>query len=407
MTSFIAAVYDLGMHPLASTIDVAAVRAGFPAIDDRRVFLDNPGGTQAHRSVYDAIEGYYRDMNANLGGPFPTSRASDAMLEDARAAAAEFLGAGSAAEIAFGANMTTLTMHASRILCRGLGPGDEILVTGLDHDANVAPWMLAATDRGVTIRQAGIDTETCLVDVDDFAAKLTGRTRVAAFGWASNGAGTINDVARLTALCREAGAISYIDAVHYAPHGAIDVSALGCDFLVCSAYKFFGPHVGLLYGRSELLEKHRPYKVRPAPDEPPHSWETGTINLEGIAGTAAAIRYLQGLGMEQVAAYERELSTRLLEGLEAIAGVTVYGTRDLDRRCPTYVFNVAGKHPAEVSAALGEREIFVWDGNYYALELMQRLGIDDSGGAVRVGAVHYNTPAEIDAFLEVVAGLAD
>jgi cysteine desulfurase family protein (TIGR01976 family) len=406
MTSFIAAVYDLRMNRLASTIDLAAVRAGFPSIDDRRVFLDNPGGTQVHRSVYDAVEGYYRDMNANLGGPFSTSRATDAMLEDARAVAAEFLGAASGSEIVFGANMTTLTMHASRILCRGLGPGDEILVTGLDHDANVAPWMLAASDRGVTIRQAGIDTETCLVDVDDFACKLTGRTRVAAFGWASNGAGTINDVARLTALCREAGAVSYIDAVHYAPHGAIDVAALGCDFLVCSAYKFFGPHVGLLYGRAELLHQQRPYKVRPAPDDPPHSWETGTINMEGIAGTAAAIRYLRRLGLDQVAAYERELSARLLEGLEGIAGVTVYGTRDLDRRCPTYVFNVAGKHPAEVSAALGERDIFVWDGNYYALELMQRLGIEDSGGAVRVGAVHYNTAAEIDSFLEVVASLA-
>jgi selenocysteine lyase/cysteine desulfurase len=186
----------------------------------------------------------------------------------------------------------------------------------------------------------------------------------------------------------------------------MDVAAWDCDFACCSAYKFFGPHVGLLYGRAELLEQHRPYKVRPAPDEPPHSWETGTINMEGIGGTAAAIRYLSGLGIDQVAAYERELSTRLLEGLEGIAGVTVYGTRDLDRRCPTYVFNVAGKHPAEVSAALGERDIFVWDGNYYALELMQRLGIEDSGGAVRVGAVHYNTPAEIDAFLEVVASLA-
>ncbi len=394
------------MNPIASTIDVAAVRAGFPSIDDRRVFLDNPGGTQVHRSVYEAVEGYYRDMNSNLGGPFATSQATDAMLEEARAAAAGFLGAASGAEIVFGANMTTLTMHASRILTRGLGPGDEILVTGLDHDANVAPWMLAAVDRGVTVRQAGIDAESCLVDVDDFASKLTGRTRVAAFGWASNGAGTVNDVARLAALCRETGAISYVDAVHYAPHGTIDVGAIGCDFLVCSAYKFFGPHVGVLYGRAELLAQHRPYKVRPAPDEAPHSWETGTINMEGIAGTAAAIRYLTGLGMEQVTVYERELSARLLEGLEGIAGVIVYGTRDLDRRCPTYAFNVAGRHPAEVSAALGERDIFVWDGNYYALELMQRLGIEDSGGAVRVGAVHYNTPAEIDAFLEGVAALA-
>jgi cysteine desulfurase family protein (TIGR01976 family) len=406
MTSFIAAVYDLRMSQLASTIDVAGIRAGFPSIDGDRVFLDNPGGTQVHRSVYDAVESYYRESNANLGGPFVTSKASDRILEEARAEAAAFLGAASGSEIVFGANMTTVTMHASRILCRGLGPGDEILVTGLDHDANVAPWMLAASDRGVTIRQAGIDTESCLVDVDDFASKLSGRTRVAAFGWASNGAGTINDVARLAALCREAGALSYIDAVHYAPHGAIDVSAIGCDFLVCSAYKFFGPHVGILYGRSALLEQHRPYKVRPAPDEPPHSWETGTINLEGIAGTAAAIAYLRGLGIDRVAAYERELSARLLEGLEGIAGVTVYGTRDLDRRCPTYAFNVAGKHPAAVSAALADRNIFVWDGNYYALELMQRLGIDDSGGAVRVGAVHYNTIEEIDAFLEGVASLA-
>ena len=354
MTSFIAAVYDLRMSQLASTIDVAGIRAGFPSIDGDRVFLDNPGGTQVHRSVYDAVESYYRDSNANLGGPFVTSKASDRILEEARSEAAAFLGAASGSEIVFGANMTTLTMHASRILCRGLGPGDEILVTGLDHDANVAPWMLAASDRGVTIRQAGIDTETCLVDVDDFASKLSGRTRVAAFGWASNGAGTINDVARLAALCREAGALSYIDAVHYAPHGAIDVGTIGCDFLVCSAYKFFGPHVGILYGRSELLAQHRPYKVRPAPDEPPHSWETGTINLEGIAGTAAAIGYLRGLGIDRVSAYERDLSARLLEGLESIAGVTVYGTRDLDRRCPTYAFNVAGQHPAAVSAALAE-----------------------------------------------------
>jgi selenocysteine lyase/cysteine desulfurase len=382
MTSFIAAVYDLRMSQLASTIDIAGIRAGFPSIDGDRVFLDNPGGTQVHRSVYDAVESYYRESNANLGGPFVTSKASDRILEEARSEAAAFLGAGSGSEIVFGANMTTLTMHASRILCRGLGPGDEILVTGLDHDANVAPWMLAASDRGVTIRQAGIDTESCLVDVDDFASKLSGRTRVAAFGWASNGAGTINDVARLTALCREAGALTYIDAVHYAPHGAIDVSAIGCDFLVCSAYK-----------------------VRPAPDEPPHSWETGTINLEGIAGAAAAIGYLRGLGIDRVAAYERDLSARLLEGLEGIAGVTVYGTRDLNRRCPTYAFNVAGKHPAAVSAALAERNIFVWDGNYYALELMQRLGIDDSGGAVRVGAVHYNTIDEIDAFLDGVASV--
>jgi cysteine desulfurase family protein (TIGR01976 family) len=390
----------------APTLDIAAVRAGFPSIRPGRVFLDNPGGTQAHASVYAAIAAYFDEANANLGGPFATSVASDAMLAAARDRAARFLGATWPEEIVFGANMTTLTMHAARILMRQLGPGDEVLVTGLDHDANVAPWMLAASDRGVTVRQAGIDMDACTVDVEQFASLLSSRTRIAAFGWASNGAGTINDVERLVALCRDAGAMSYVDAVHYAPHGRIDVAALGCDFLVCSAYKFFGPHVGVLYGRRDLLARHRPYKVRPAPDEPPHSWETGTINLEGIAGTDAAMRYLEELGMDRVAAYERDLSRRLVDGLEAIAGVTLYGTRDLDRRCPTAVFTVEGRTPAEVSATLAGDGIFVWDGNYYALELMQRLGLEESGGAVRVGAVHYNTAEEVELFLEAVAAVA-
>ena len=369
------------------------------------MYLDNPGGTQVHRSVYEAVTGFYERANANLDGPFETSILAGDVLADARAAGAWFLGAGSSDEIIFGANMTTLTMHASRILLRELGAGDEVLVTGLDHDANVAPWLLAAADRGVTIRQAEIDLDRCLVDEDDFAAKLSDRTRVAAFGWASNGAGTVNNVERLTQLARDAGAITYVDAVHYGPHGPIDVSQLGVDFLVCSAYKFFGPHVGMLYGRAELLERHRPYKVRPATDRPPASWETGTVNLEGIAGTAAAIRYLEAIGMDAIAAYERTLTVQLLEGLDALPKVTLYGTRDLDHRVPTAVFNVAGRSPAEVAQVLGERGIFVWDGNYYALELMQRLGLEDSGGAVRVGAVHYNTPAEIDLFLEAVSGL--
>ena len=355
--------------------------------------------------MIEAVTDYYVRANANLGGPFETSVLSEQVLTEARTAAAEFLGAESPEEIIFGANMTTLTMHASRTLLRDLGPGDEVLVTGLDHDANIAPWLLAAEDRGVTIQQAGIDLETCLIDMDDFAAKLSGRTRVAAFGWASNGSGTVSDVARMTAMAREAGAITYVDAVHYGPHGPIDVTGLGIDFLVCSAYKFFGPHVGILRGRRELLERFRPYKVRPATDDVPWSWETGTVNLEGIAGAAAAIRYLQGIGMENIAAYERTLAAQLLEGLTALPKVTVYGTRDLERRVPTAVFNVAGRSPAEVAGALGDRGIFVWDGNYYALELMQRLGLEDSGGAVRVGAVHYNTAAEIDLFLEAVAAL--
>jgi cysteine desulfurase family protein (TIGR01976 family) len=392
------------MSQITPPLDVTALRAGFPSLSGDRVYLDNPGGTQAHQTAIDAVTGYLRESNANLGGPFATSIASGRMLAEARRDLAALLGA-NADEIVFGANMTTLTMHAARTLCRDLGPGDEVLVTGLDHDANIAPWLLAAADRGVEVRQAGIDLETCLIDVDDFAGKLSDRTCVAAFGWASNGAGTVNDVARLVELTRQAGALSYVDAVHYAPHGAIDVAGLGCDFLVCSAYKFFGPHVGVLFGRRELLEQHRPYKVRPASERPPDSWETGTVNLEGIAGAAAAARYLTALGMDAVHATEQALTVQLLDGLEGIPGVTVYGTRDLARRVPTVVFTVAGRTPAEVSGALAERDIFVWDGSYYAMELMQRLGLDEHGGAVRVGAVHYNTAAEIARFLEVVGSL--
>jgi cysteine desulfurase family protein (TIGR01976 family) len=382
-----------------------AVRPGFPSLRPDRVHLDNPGGTQVHGSVIDAIAGYLRERNANLGGPFETSRLSVETVAAGRAAAAAFLGC-DGGEVVFGANMTTLTMHASRILCRELGPGDEVLVTVLDHDANVAPWALAAADRGATVRFAGIDPEACVVDVADFAAKLSDRTRVAAFGWASNAAGTLNDVGELARLARETGALSYVDAVHYAPHGPIDVGAVGCDFLVCSPYKFFGPHAGVLYGRRELLERQRPYKVRPAHDEAPDSWETGTPNMEAIAGITAAIEYLRSIGMEEVAAYERGLTERLIAGLDAIAGVTQYGTRDPARRVPTVMFTVAGRSPAEVSAALGERGIFVWDGNYYALELMTRLGLEESGGAVRVGAAHYTTDEEIDRFLEAVAEIA-
>jgi cysteine desulfurase family protein (TIGR01976 family) len=352
-----------------------------------------------HGSVIEAVTEYYRRFNANLGGPFETSRESDRVLASARADVAALLGA-APAEIIFGANMTTLTFHASRALTRGLEPGDEILVTRVDHDGNVAPWLLAAEDRGLTVRHVDVDT-----DVEDFAAKLSSRTRVAAFNWATNGAGTINDVGRLCELSREAGAISYVDAVQYAPHGPADVHELGCDFLACSAYKFFGPHVGVLYGRLELLSTIEPYRVRPADYPPPMNWETGTVNLEGIAGTAAAARYLNGLGWDEVHAHERKLTERIIEGLDAIAGVTQYGTRDLDRRVATVVFTVEGRTPREVSEALARRGIFVWDGNYYALELMQALGLQEQGGAVRVGAVHYNTAEEIDAFLEAVAAL--
>jgi cysteine desulfurase family protein (TIGR01976 family) len=392
------------METIDDTLDVAALRGGFPSLVPGRIYLDNPGGTQTHGSVVEAVSEYYRRYNANLGGPFETSVESDRVLAEAREAAAGFLGAG-AEEVVFGANMTTLTMHASRTLCRDLGPGDEVLVTGLDHDANVTPWVLAARDRGAEVRFAGFDPETCLIDLGDFAAKLSARTRIAAFGYASNGAGTVNDVVELCRLARDAGAVSYVDAVHYAPHGRIDATAIGADFVVCSAYKFFGPHVGVLVGRDGVLERHRPYKVRPSHDEPPSSWETGTVNLEGIHGTTAAIRYVESVGLDRIARYERGLAERLIDGLDAIDGVTEYGTRDLDRRVPTVMFTVAGRTPREVSEALAARGIYVWDGNYYALELMERLGLEGHGGAVRVGAAHYTTPEEIDAFLEAVAAL--
>ena len=392
------------MEQTAHTLDVEAIRAQFPALASGRIHLDNPGGTQVHGSVIDAVSEYYTRFNANLGGPFETSVESGRVLDEARRDMALMLGA-DPGEIVFGANMTTLTFHASRALTRDLGRGDEILVTRIDHDGNVAPWLLAAEDRGVTVRHADIDVESCTVDIDDFAAQLSDRTRIAAFNWASNGAGTISDVEAMARLAREAGAISYVDAVQFAPHGPMDMHAVGCDFLAVSAYKFFGPHVGVLYGRSELLERIRPYKVRPAHDEPPGSWETGTVNLEGIAGTAAAARYMVETGAEAIAGYERALTARLIQGLDAIEGVTQFGTRDLDRRVPTVVFTVAGRTPAEVSAALARDDIFVWDGNYYALELMERLGLEGQGGAVRVGAVHYNTTDEIDRFLEAIAAL--
>ena len=393
------------MSTTSPTFDVAATRAGFPSLTPGRIHLDNPGGTQVHGSVIDAVTEYYHRFNANLGGPFETSLESDRVLASDRGDVAALLGA-EPAEIIFGANMTTLTFHVSRALTRGLSPGDEILLTRVDHDGNVAPWLLAAEDRGLTVRFADIDPDSCTIDVDDFAGQLSPRTRIAAFNWASNGAGTISDAGRLCELAREAGAISYVDAVQYAPHGPADVHALGCDFLACSAYKFFGPHVGVLYGRGELLASIEPYRVRPADYPPPQNWETGTVNLEGIAGTAAAARYLTSLGWEAVSAHERSLTKRIIDGLDAIPGVTQYGTRDLDRRVATVVFTVEGRSPREVTEALAADGIFVWDGNYYALELMRRLGLDDAGGAVRVGAVHYNTAQEVDAFLERLEAVA-
>jgi cysteine desulfurase family protein (TIGR01976 family) len=345
------------------------------------------------------------------------------MLAQAHAVMADFLNARDAREIAFGANMTTLTFAFSRALGRTLQPGDEIVVTQLDHDGNVAPWLQLAEDRGLTVRVAEIDPATCTLDMNDLRAKITDRTKIVAVGYASNATGTINDVATIVQWAREVGAYSYIDAVHYGPHGPIDVQALGCDFLVCSAYKFFAPHIGVLYGRAPLMESLRAYKVRPASDGLPDKWETGTPNLECLSGLLGTMSYIEAVGnayAEQYAAqfpgmsgrrlalhaarvafqaYERTLSARMLAALSAIPGVRIYGLtapEDLPRRVPTFAITVVGHSPRAIAEALGERGIFTWDGNYYALNLMNRLGLEEQGGAVRIGLVHYNTPEEID-----------
>jgi cysteine desulfurase family protein (TIGR01976 family) len=409
-------------------LDIVAIRARFPALAQTHagrpaVFLDNPGGTQVPATVVDAMRDYLVRNNANHGGVFPTSQRSDAILAEAHAAMADMLGAASPAEIVFGANMTTLTFSLSRALARELGPGDEVVVTRMDHDANIAPWLLAAEDRGARVRWVDFDVEDYTLDMEGLHAALNEHTRLVAVGYASNALGTVNDVATIVRWAHDAGALAFIDAVQYAPHGPIDVQALDCDFLVCSAYKFYGPHVGVVYGRRELLERLRAYKVRPAPDGPPDKFETGTLNHEGIAGTLAAVEYLAGLG-EQYGArfaarfpgfsgrrlhvraglaalrdYDHVLSAAILAELERVPGLRIHGIterRRLDERVPTVSFTWPGHHPQQVARALGEQGIFVWDGNYYALEVTRRLGVEEQGGMVRVGAVHYNTVAEIE-----------
>ncbi|HZC76607.1 MAG TPA: cysteine desulfurase-like protein, partial [Ktedonobacterales bacterium] len=420
-------------------LDLSAVRTHFPALGLEQggqpvVYLDNPGGTQVPQECIDAIAQYLASANANTGGAFLTSQRTDAMLAEAHAAAADFLNAADPREIAFGANMTTLTFAVSRAIGRTLQAGDEIVVTALDHDANVAPWQALAEERGIVVRMAEVDTATCTLDMPDLREKINERTKVVAVGYASNAVGTINDVATIVQWARDAGALSYIDAVHYAPHAPIDVQALGCDFLVCSAYKFFAPHLGILYSRLPLLERLPAYKVRPASDEPPVKWETGTLNHECLAGLVATLDYLATLGRahadEDAAAfagmggrrrelhaalaaiqrYERGLAGRLLAGLRALPGATIYGLvaeDDLPRRVPTVALTIAGHTPRELAEALGRRGIFCWDGNYYALTLMERLGLEPTGGALRIGLAHYNTAAEVDRLLvalrEVVA----
>ncbi|HYT51999.1 MAG TPA: cysteine desulfurase-like protein [Gaiellaceae bacterium] len=381
-------------------LDVDAVRARYSALQRPLAFFDGPGGTQVPDEVIEAIARYYRESNANVSGPYETSRRTEALVTQARLTAAEFLSC-APGEAIFGANMTTLNFALTRAAAREWRAGDEILVTKLDHDANVSPWLELARDRDLGVQFGEIQEDTTL-DLDDLERKLTDRTRVVAFPVASNAIGTLTDVRRIVELAHDAGALAWADAVHYGPHGPIDAAGWGVDVLICSPYKFFGPHLGLAFGRSDVLEAWRPYKVRPADDEPVGKrFETGTMAHELLAGFVAAVEYLESIGWDAIRAHERELGERFLDGLSD--DVTLYGLPTMDGRVATFAFNVAGRSPRDVATRLGDAGFAVWHGNYYAVEVMKRLGLED--GAVRAGIVHYNTAAEVDGLLAAIAGL--
>ncbi|MBN2398883.1 MAG: cysteine desulfurase-like protein [Candidatus Aminicenantes bacterium] len=412
---------------------VDQIRSQFPALASGAIFFDGPGGTQVPQAVIDAVSGYYRKANANEHGFFPSARRSDAIIAASRLAVADFINAASADEIVFGANMTTLTLQLARALGRTLKAGDEIVVSRLDHDANIAPW-LHLQENGAVIRWLEIDPADCTLRLGDLGRIIGHRTKLVAVGCASNAFGTITDVAKIIAAAQRVGALTFLDAVHFAPHRPIDVQALGCDFLACSPYKFYGPHSGVLYGKKEALERLQPYKVRPASDSIPDCFETGTKNHEGLAGVGAAIDFLAALGrdfsanyakglegyapgrrrwlkqaMAAVTDHETRLFSSLLEGLLAIPGVRIYGITDPGRfneRTPTACFTLAGLTPAHVAKKMGEQGICVWDGNYYAWEPMKYLGLEEKGGAVRAGLCLYNTDREVDCFLESVKKLS-
>ncbi len=385
----------------AAPLDVAAVRARFPALRrNEQVFLDAPAGTQVPDAVIEAVAGYLRESNANLGGAFGTSRRSDELVGHARTTAARFLGC-TAEEVVFGANSTTLNFHLSRTAGRDFLPGDEIVCTRLDHDANIAPWLELAHDRGLTVRVADFRDDGSL-DLDDLARLIGPRTRVVACTWASNALGTVNDVARVAALAHAAGALAWIDAVHWAPHGPIDVAAIGADVLLCSPYKFYGPHLGLAFVRAALLGGWRPYKVRPSDPFPlGHRHETGTAAHELLAGFVAAVEHIEGLGWPAIQAQERALGERFLAGLPP--NTRLHGLPAMEGRVATFCVSVDGVAPAEAARRLAEKGFAVWDGDFYAHEVMPRLGLPD--GAVRIGFVHYNTRDEVDGVLAALAGL--
>jgi cysteine desulfurase family protein (TIGR01976 family) len=385
----------------ATLLDVASVRARFTALDRSLAFFDGPGGTQCPDEVIEAVADYLRTSNANVGAPYETSRRTDAVVALAHERAGAFLGC-DPGEVAFGQSMTALNFLLTRAFARTLHAGDEVLVTRLDHDANVAPWLALADDVGIVVRFVDVHDDLSL-DLDDLAAKRTPRTRAVAFPAAANSVGTAPDVRRVVELAHEAGALAWVDAVHYGPHGPIDVSAWGCDVLVCSPYKFFGPHMGTAFGREELLRSWRPYKVRPAADEPVgRRFELGTCQHELLAGFVAAVDYVDSLGWEAITAHERELGERFLGGLPP--GVTLHGLPTMEGRVPTFCFSVPGSSARSVAERLAERDVAVWWGNYYALETIRHLGLDEDDGAVRAGIVHYNTAEEVDRLL---AGLAE
>ena len=409
--------------------DVEAVRRRFPALaveDGGRpvALFDGPGGTQVPDTVIAAVADYYRTSNANHGGAFLTSRRSDAVVDDAHRAMADMLGAADPAEIKFGANMTSLTFHVSRSIGATMQPGDEIVVTALDHEGNVGPWKAIAADRGLVVRTVDIRESDVTLDLRGLDEVLSERTKLVAVGWASNAVGTINPVAEIVHLAHTVGARTYVDAVHAAPHLPLDVAAIGTDFLACSTYKFFGPHAGVLYGRGEVLDALPAYKLRPAEDR----FETGTGNFEGLAGVTAAVEYLAGIGssygdapagatrrervhagMAAIRRYELDLYRHLVDGLEPIPGLRLYGITDRDRfeeRTPTAALTLEGIAPRAVAETLGGEGIAVWDGDFYATGLMERLGLADRGGVVRIGLTHYNTAAEVDRLVEALGRIA-
>jgi cysteine desulfurase family protein (TIGR01976 family) len=428
-------------------LDLIYVRSQFPSLTQTvnghpAAFLDGPGGTQVPQRVIDAISAYLSHDNANTGGAYATSRHTDEMIARARGALADFLHC-AADEVVFGPNMTTLTFAISRAIGRELNLGDEILVTRLDHDANVSPWLAMAEDRGLTVRWAEIYDEDCTLDLADLQSKINNNTKLVAVGYASNAVGTINPVKTIVQLAHKVGALAYIDAVHYGPHGLIDVTALDCDFLACSTYKFFGPHMGVLYGKREHLKRIRPYKVRPNTNEIPNCWEWGTLNHECIAGIEACVEYMADLGRRAtetcgdsrlacppseapplpsrraaikaanaaIHQHERALLERMMNGLKVIPRLKVYGITDPTRfndRCATLAIRIEGHTPLELATKLGERGFFTWDGNYYALNLTEHLDVEKSGGFLRIGLVHYNTADEVDRLLaaleEIVRG---